>query len=103
MVGCALISTQYSIQLILLIVFNIVMIVFTLCFKPSKHNATNYLNAFIHISMVLYEIVLFVYGNSSMSASYQNTISYGLFAIIGATVLTVFAWIIYRLILYIRE
>lgn len=103
MVGCALISPEVSIQLMLLIVFNITMLVYTLCFKPSKSNATNYLNAFIHLAMITYEIVLFLYQVSEKSSAYQNTISYGLFSIIGVTVLTVFAWIIYRLVLFVRE
>jgi uncharacterized membrane protein len=46
--------------------------------------------------------VLFIYEASSKSTTYQNTISYGLFAIIGGALLTVAAWIIYRLVRYIR-
>lgn len=38
-----------------------------------------------------------------MSTTYQNTISYGLFAVIGVAVLTVGGWTIYRLVIYIRQ
>jgi hypothetical protein len=54
MVGCALISPEVSIQLILLMVFNLTMLIFTLCFKPSKNSPTNYLNAFIHLAMIIF-------------------------------------------------
>ncbi len=53
--------------------------------------------------MIIHEIVQFIYLNSSMSSSYQNTISYGLFAIIGVTIGVVLLWIIYRFIVYIRQ
>lgn len=103
MVGCALIAPSVSIQLVMLAVLNLTMLAFIICFRPSKHKATNYVNAFVHISMIIYEIVLFIYSNSSMTPSYQNTISYGLFALIGVTVFVIICWIIYRLVLYTRE
>lgn len=38
-----------------------------------------------------------------MTTSYQNTISYVLLALMGLMVLLTIAWIVYRLIVYIRE
>jgi hypothetical protein len=53
--------------------------------------------------MITYEIALFFYQISDKSSAYQSTISYGIFAIIGISVLAVIAWIVYRLVLYVRE
>lgn len=78
------------------------MVIYSLCFKPSKNNPTNYMNASIHSIMVIYEIVLFIYNTSTKSAAYQNTISYTLFGMIGIAVITVIIWIFYRLVLFIR-
>jgi len=52
---------------------------------------------------IVIEIVFFVYSNSSMSTSYQNTISFVLLALMGLMTLLVVTWIIYRFIVYIRE
>lgn len=102
MVVCALISTEASIQLILLMVFNVTALVYYLCFTPSKFKTTNYLNSFIHLSMIAYEIVLFMYNISDKSATYQNTISIGLFIVVGLTVFAVLVWMIYRLVVFVR-
>jgi hypothetical protein len=102
LIACALISPEVSIQLILMMVFNMLMIVYTLCYKPSKSALTNYLNIFIHTAMISLEIVLFLYQISEKSSAYQNTISYASFAIIGVAAIAVFVWIFYRLVVYIR-
>lgn len=53
MVGCALIAPEVGIQLILLIVFNLTMLIVTLCYKPSRNGPTNYMNAFVHLAMIM--------------------------------------------------
>lgn len=53
LIACALISPEVSIQLILMMVFNMIMVIYTLCYKPSKSNATNYLNIFIHLAIII--------------------------------------------------
>jgi hypothetical protein len=53
MVGCALIAPEVAIQLILLIVFNLTMLIVTLCYKPSRNAPTNYMNAFVHLAMIV--------------------------------------------------
>lgn len=103
LVAFALINPLASLQLILLIVFNLVVVIYYLCFKPSKSKISNYLNAFLHIAMILVEMVLFIYSTGDMTSESQTSTSYGLFAIMGISILSVLGWIIYRLIVYIRE
>jgi hypothetical protein len=102
-VACVLIAGDVSVQLILLMIFNLVYMIYTLCYSPSKSKLTNGLNAFLMVGFIVCEIVFFVYNTSTMSASYQNLISIVLLSIFGIMVLLVVVWIIYRFILYIRE
>jgi len=74
-VGCILIAPQAATQLILLIVFNLVYIIYTLCYTPSKSKLTNIINTTIHVFMIAYEIVLFIYSISDMNSNYQMVIS----------------------------
>jgi len=103
LVGCALIFPEVSIQLMLLMVINLTYIVVTLCYKPSRNAPTNYVNVFVHLVMIGMEIVLFFYQISTKSYTYQTTISYVLLSLIGVAVLAVFAWALYRSVLFIRE
>jgi len=102
MVGCILIAGDVTVQLILLIVFNLVYLIYTLCFTPSKNTLTNMLNAFLMVGFIALEVVLFIYNNSTMSASYQNTISIALLSIMALMLFVVILWIIYRLVGFIR-
>lgn len=101
-IACILMAPQVSIQLILLMVFNIVYIIYTLCFMPSKSKLTNILNTTIHSFMILFEIVLFVYNISDKSSAYQITISYVLLSLMGTLIVFILAWVVYRLVMFIR-
>jgi hypothetical protein len=102
-VGFILIAGEISVQLVLLMVFNMVYLLYTLCYVPSKRSITNYLNIFLMAGMVVCEIVLFIYSISDKNSNYQNTISIALLSIMGFMVIVVLLWIIYRLILFIRQ
>lgn len=83
-------------------VFNLIYIIYTVCYSPSKNKLTNALNSTLMVCFIVIEIVLFVYSGSSMTSSYQNTISLVLLGLMGLMVLLVITWIIYRFIVYIR-
>jgi len=101
-VGCILIFPEAGIQLVLLMVFNLVCIIYILCYTPSTSKLTNALNITIHLFMIIYEIVLFIYSISDMNSNYQMTISLVLISLLGILIGLVIIWIIYRLIMYIR-
>lgn len=101
-VGCILLASEITVQLILLMVFNLVYMIYTLCYTPSKNKITNALNAFLMTGMIVIEIVLFIYNTSDKNSDYQELISIVLLALMGVLVLAVIVWIMYRLIVYIR-
>ena len=102
-IGLVLISGEVSVQLVLLMVFNLIYMIYTLCFTPSKWSVTNYLNAFLMTGFIVCEIVLFLYSISDMNANYQELISIVLLALIFLMILVVLVWIVYRFILFIRH
>ena len=102
MIACALIVPEPRMQLFLLMVFNLFNIAYTYCYTPSVYRYTNYLNIFIHLSMIVYEIIFLLYSVSDQSSVYQQTISIALFIIIGIVMMVVIIWMIYRMIVAIR-
>jgi hypothetical protein len=61
MIACALTVPEGKMQLFLLMIFNLFNIIYTYCYSPSVYRYTNYLNIFIHFSMIIYEIVFLFY------------------------------------------
>lgn len=102
-VGLVLISGEVSVQLILLMVFNLIYLIYTACYAPSKKMLTNALNIFLMAGLILIEIILFAYSTTAMSTDQQNIFSVILLSIMGTLVVTVLVWILYRFIVYIRE
>ena len=52
LVACALIAGTPSVQLILLMVFNLSMLIYTAYYTPSNNRVTNYLNGFIYLAFI---------------------------------------------------
>ena len=90
-------------QLVLLMVFNLVYLIYTVCYTPSKRSVTNYLNVFLMFTLIVCEIVLFIYSISDMNADYQNLISIVLLCLMGLMILAVLVWIVYRFVLWVRH
>lgn len=84
-------------------VFNIVYLIYTLCYHPSKSKITNFLNAFITTAFIVCEIVFFIYDTTNKSTINQNLFSLVLLAIMGLMIILVLLWVVYRFIKYIRE
>jgi hypothetical protein len=102
-VGFILITGDASVQLILLMVFNLVYLIYTVCYAPSKNKITNMLNIFLMVAFIVCEIVLFIYNTSNKHTDYQNVISYVMLGLMGLMIITVLVWIIYRLIVFVRQ
>lgn len=102
-VGFILITGDASVQLILLMVFNLVYLIYTVCYSPSKNKITNALNIFLMAGFIVCEIVLFIYNTSNKNTAYQSVISYVLLGLMGLMIITVLIWIVYRLIVFIRK
>lgn len=51
-VACSLIAESPSIQLILLMLFNLCVIIYTCMYSPSKNRVTNYLNILLHFTFM---------------------------------------------------
>ena len=84
-------------------VFNMIYLLYTVWYSPSKLKLTNYLNAALMMGMITVEIVLFVYSISDKNADYQNFISVVLLGLMGTMVFMVLLWASYRLVLWIRK
>ena len=52
LVACSLIASSPSVQLVLLMVFNLSMLIYTVYYTPSNNQATNYLNGFISVCFI---------------------------------------------------
>lgn len=52
-VALVLIAGEVSVQLVLLMVFNCVYIVYTVCYTPSKRSFTNYLNVALMVGLIV--------------------------------------------------
>lgn len=102
-IGLVLISGEASVQLILMMIFNLIYLIYTACYAPSKNKLTNALNILLMLGLIAIEIVLFWYSTTTMDTTTQNTYSIVLLSMMGTLVALVLVWIIYRLIVYIRE
>lgn len=85
-----------------MIVMNLVYFFFNLIYKPAIAKMTNYVNMFVALGFVGYELVLFIYGLSEKGAGVQQQFSVLLLAIAGVVLAVVGAWILYRLFEYVK-
>ena len=92
-----------SVQLVLLIVFNLVYLIYITCYSPSTSKLTNLVNAVIYSGFIICELLLFTFQMSDKSGTSMNSYSLALLAIMGCMVLLTLFWIIYRAILHVRH
>ena len=52
-VGLVLIAGEVTVQLVLLMVFNLIYLIYTFCYSPSKKSLTNYLNIFLMTGLIV--------------------------------------------------
>lgn len=75
---------------------------YNLIYKPAQSKMTNYMNMFVALGFVGYEICLFAYGLTDKGATVQQQFSLMLLAIAGVVLVGIIAWILYRLFLWIK-
>jgi hypothetical protein len=75
---------------------------YNLIYKPSLSKITNYINMFVSLGFVAYEICLFAYGLTDKGATIQQQFSLILLAIPGVVLVGIIAWILFRLFLFIK-
>lgn len=84
-------------------VFNLILLIYTLIFKPSLYKFTNRLNIFISLCFIVYEALLFRYTIAEKTDQEQNTTSIACLAIQGLIILVIIIWMIYRFLILIAE
>ncbi len=82
---------------------NLVYFFFNLIYKPAISKATNYINMFVSLGLIAYEISLFVYGLSGKTSDIQETWSLALLSVAGVMLVIIVAWILYRGFLFIKK
>ena len=81
---------------------NAVYFFFNLIFKPAVAKGTNYINMFVSLGLIGYEIALFAYGLTDKGAVIQQQFSLILLAVPGVVLVALAAWILFRLFMYIK-
>jgi len=81
---------------------NIVYFFFNLIYKPAISKLTNYINMFVSLGFITYEICLFAYGLSDKGAIIQQQWNVALLIVAGIILVGISSWILYRLFLYVK-
>ena len=81
---------------------NAVYFFYTLIYKPAISKLTNYMNMFVSLGFVGYEISLFAYGLTDKGATIQQQFSLILLAIVGVILAGIIGWILFRLFMFIK-
>jgi hypothetical protein len=81
---------------------NLLYFLFTLLYKPAIDQKTNYINMFVSVGFIVYEILLFAYGVSNATSAEQSTWSYALLIVAVLVLAGIICWMLYRLFIYIK-
>lgn len=98
----SLLINEKSVQLVLLIIINLVYFFFTLIYKPALKASTNYINMFVSLGLIAYEISMFVYGLGDKTAGGQQSWSMVLLGIVAAILAVIVIWVLYRFGLWVK-
>lgn len=100
----ALLLPTFQSQLVGFIAINLSFLCMYLCYRPSKTPLTNYVCIFMELLMIVYEGVYYGYDKLDVkSTNSQYGFSIGMIIVQITILLGMMAWIIYRLIIVIRD